>query len=148
MTARALDAATRPNLHVAWGIGGSFEQSVLSIPLLEPPPRYVRYFGDLDLAGLRIAARAARQAAEADLRPVLPATACYQYLLDGPRYWRRSDDSNRVGQPDYWDACAWLPRRFVPRPEKLLASGRKIAQEHLGLQTLLRDPTLIAGPAS
>jgi hypothetical protein len=46
---RALGAATRPDLHVAWGIGGSFEQSVLSIPLLDPSPRYVRYFGDLDL---------------------------------------------------------------------------------------------------
>ena len=73
--ARALDVTTRPDLHVAWGIGGSFEQSVLSIPLLEPSPRYVRYFGDLDLAGLQIAARSARQAAEADLRPVLPAIA-------------------------------------------------------------------------
>jgi hypothetical protein len=50
--ARTLDATDRPDLHVAWGIGGSFEQSVLSIPLLDPSPRYVRYFGDLDLAGL------------------------------------------------------------------------------------------------
>jgi hypothetical protein len=32
--------------------------------------------------------------------------------------------------------------------EELLASGEKIAQEHLGLQALLRDPTLIAGLAS
>jgi hypothetical protein len=50
--ARALDEATRPNLHVAWGSGGSFGQSVLSIPLLDPPPRHIRYFGDLDLAGV------------------------------------------------------------------------------------------------
>lgn len=82
--ARALGAATRPDLHVAWGIGGSFEQSVLSIPLLDPSPRHVRYFGDLDLAGLRIAAGAARQAAEAGLPPVLPAAACYLFLLEGP----------------------------------------------------------------
>jgi len=146
--ARALAAATRPDLHVAWGIGGSFEQSVLSIPLLDPPPRYVRYFGDLDLAGLRIAARVARQAAKAGLPPVLPATGCYQFLLEGPSHWRRPDDSNRVGLPDYADACAWLPQALSPQAEELLASGEKIAQEHLGLQTLLSEPTLIAGLAS
>jgi hypothetical protein len=145
---RALDEATRPHLHVAWGIGGSFEQSVLSIPLLDPQPRHVRYFGDLDRAGLRIAASAARQAAQAGLPPVLPATGCYQFLLDGPRHWRRPDDSNRVGQPDHGDACAWLPSALRPRVGELLASGEKVAQEHLGLQSLLGDPTLIAGLAS
>jgi hypothetical protein len=125
--ARTLDVTTRPNLHVSWGIGGSFEQSVLSIPLLDPLPRYVRYFGDLDLAGLGIAARATRQAAEAGLPPVLPAIACYRFLLNGPRHWRRPDDSNRVGQPDYGDACAWLPPELRPRARELLASGEKVA---------------------
>ena len=146
--ARGLDTASRPDLHVAWGVGGSFEQSVLSIPLLDPLPRYVRYFGDLDLAGLRIAARAARQAAKADLPPVLPATACYRFLLEGPANWRRPDDSNDVGQPDYADACAWLPPALSPRAAQLLASGKKIAQEHLGLRVLLREPVLVAGLAS
>jgi hypothetical protein len=145
---RALREETRPELHVAWGIGGSFEQSVLSIPLLAPSPRYVRYFGDLDLAGLRIAIRAARQAAAADLPPVLPAVACYRFLLDGPRHWRRPDDSNRVGQPDYADVCSWLSPALSPQAGELLASGEKIAQEHLGLQALLSEPTLIAGLAS
>ncbi len=146
--ARALDAATRPDLHVAWGIGGTFEQSVLSTPLLHPSPRHVRYFGDLDLAGLRIAASAARQAAEANLPPVLPAATCYRFLLDGPRRWRRPDDSNRVDRPDYGDACAWLPMALRPQAEELLASGQKIAQEHLGLQVLLSEPTLIEGLAT
>jgi hypothetical protein len=146
--ARTLNAATRPDLHVAWGVGGSFAQSVMSIPLLDPSPRYVRYFGDLDLAGLRIAARAARQAAKADLPPVLPAIACYRFLLHGPRRWRRPDDSNRVGQTDYRDVCAWLPPALRSQAEELLVSGEKIAQEHLGLQALSREPTLIAGLAS
>jgi hypothetical protein len=143
--ARALDEATRPHLHIAWGVGGSFEQSVLSIPLLDPSPRYVRYFGDLDRAGLRIAASAARRALQADLPLVLPAIGCYQFLLDGPRHWRRPDDSNRVGQLEYGDACAWLPPALRSRAGELLASGEKVAQEHLGLKALLSDPTLIAG---
>ena len=146
--ARALDETARPHLHVAWGVGGSFEQSVLSIPLLDPLPRHVRYFGDLDRAGLRIAASAARRAVQAGLPPVLPAVGCYQFLLDGPCQWRRPDDSNRVGQSDYGDACAWLPPALRPRVGELLASGEKVAQEHLGLQALLSDPTLIAGLAA
>jgi len=146
--ARAMDAAARPDLHVAWGVGGSFAQSVLSIPLLDPSPRQIRYFGDLDLAGLRIATRAARQAAQADLPPVLPAVACYRFLLDGPQHWRRPDDSSRVSQPDYADACAWLPPALRPQAEELLASGEKIAQEHLGLQRLLSDLSMIMGLAS
>lgn len=140
--------ATRPHLHIAWGVGGSFEQSVLSIPLLDPSPRHVRYFGDLDRAGLRIAASAARRAVQAGLPLAVPAIGCYQFLLDGPRRWRRPDDSNRVGQSDYGDACAWLPSALRPRAGELLASGEKIAQEHLGLQALLCDPTLLGGLAS
>ena len=75
--------------------------------------------------------------------PVLPAIACYRFLLEGPRHWRRPDDSNRVGQPDYAEACAWLPPALRPQAGELLASGEKIAQEHLGLQALLSKPTLI-----
>lgn len=100
------------------------------------------------LAGLRIAARAARQEAKADLPPVLPATARYRFMLDGPRHWRRPDDSNRTGQADCADACAWLPPALSPHAGELLASGAKIAQEHLGLQALLSDPALIAQLAS
>jgi hypothetical protein len=69
-------------------------------------------------------------------------------LLEGPRHWRRPDDSNRAGQLDYTYACAWLPPALSPQVEELLASGEKIAQEHLGLQALLSEPTLIAGLAS
>jgi len=90
----------------------------------------------------------ARQAAQAGLPPVLPAIGCYQFLLNGPRHWRRPDGSNRAGQPDYAEACAWLSPALRPWAGGLLASGEKIAQEHLGLQALLGDPTLIAGLAS
>jgi hypothetical protein len=43
---------------------------------------------------------------------------------------------------------AWLPPALRPRAGELLASGEKVAQEHLGLQALLANPTLIAGLAS
>jgi hypothetical protein len=76
------------------------------------------------------------------------ACSCLQPGQEGPWHWRRPDDSNRVGQPDYADACAWLPPALSPQAEELLASGEKIAQEHLGLQALLSEPTLMAGLAS
>ena len=113
--ARALGAATRPDLHVAWGIGGSFEQSVLSIPLLDPSPRYVRYFGDLDLAGLRIAAGAARQAAEAGLPPVLPATACYKFLLEGPGTGGGPTTATAPASQIMRTPAPGCPRRLGPR---------------------------------
>jgi hypothetical protein len=114
--ARALDEVIRPHLHIAWGGGGSFEQSVLSITLLDPPPRHVRYFGDLDRAGLRIAASAARQAVQAGLPLVLLAIVCYQFLLNGPRHWRRPDDSNRVANQITGMPAPGCRRRFVPGP--------------------------------
>lgn len=146
--ARDLDPAIRPGLHVAWGVGGSFVQSVRSIPLLDPEPQRVRYFGDLDLAGLRIASLAARQAAKVGLPPVLPAVGCYRFLLDGPRNWRRPDGSNRAGQPDCGDACDWLPPALQPEARELLSAGEKIAQEHLGLESLLGESSLISELAS
>jgi len=60
---RELAARSCTHLHVGWGAGGAFEQSVLSIPLLGPTPASASYFGDLDQAGLRIAANAGRSRA-------------------------------------------------------------------------------------
>jgi hypothetical protein len=122
---RALDEATRPHLHVAWGTGGSFEQSVLSIPLLDPQPRHVRYFGDLDRAGLRIAASAARQAAQADLPPMLPATGCYQFLLDAPVTGGSQTAATASASRVTRMPAPGCPRRFAPEPENSWHPARR-----------------------
>jgi hypothetical protein len=92
---RSLAPHSRPDLHVGWGVGAAFEQSVLSIPLLEPTPASAYYFGDLDQAGLRIASNASAKAVAAGLVELRPLPAPYQFLLDGPSHWRRPDASSR-----------------------------------------------------
>lgn len=81
---RQLDADRRPDLHIGWGAGAAFTQSVLSIPILDPTPERAHYFGDLDLAGLQIAVSAAAQAEAARLPKLRPAESLYRFLLNGP----------------------------------------------------------------
>ena len=49
---------------------------------LDAPPRRLRYFGDLDVAGLTIAARASQRAVEIGLPEVHPDLELYRLLLE------------------------------------------------------------------
>lgn len=140
---RELAARSRPDLHVGWGAGGAFEQSVLSIPLLEPAPVSASYFGDLDQAGLRIAASAAAKTAAAGLVKLRPLEAAYQFLLDGPSRWHRPDASSRGTQPNQAEALSWLPSTLRSRASQLFAARQRIPQERLGLEALHQEPTLL-----
>jgi hypothetical protein len=143
---KALNKGTepRPDLHLAWGGGNSFTQSVLSIPTLRPAPTRVYYFGDLDLAGLQIAVNAAAQAEAARLPRLLPAEPCYRFLLDGPGHWRRPDGTNRHATPHYDTLCSWLPTTLQPRAMGLLRECRRVPQERLGIQALRQHPEVLA----
>jgi len=131
---------SRPDIHVGWGHGAAFTQSVLSIAELEPAPELVSYFGDLDLAGLRIAAGAAATAAAAGLPRLRPAESCYRYLLDGPPHWRRADETDRQRHPDYAEVCRWLPESLCPATMELLQARQRVPQERLSLRALRQDP--------
>jgi hypothetical protein len=133
---------SRPDVHVAWGHGESFAQSVLSIVTLEPIPQRVFYFGDLDLAGLRIAAAASAVAVAAGLPRLEAAEPCYRYLLDGPASWRRPDKSNSQRHADYEEVCRWLPEALRVPVLELFRARQRIAQERLGLAVLRRSPEL------
>jgi hypothetical protein len=133
-------SVTRPDVHVGWGHGAAFAQSVLSITELEPAPEVVLYFGDLDLAGLHIAAGAAATASAAGLPRLLPAESCYRYLLNGPARWRRPDDTDRQQDPDYAKMCRWLPESLRTATLELFQARRRIPQERLGLRALRQDP--------
>lgn len=71
----------RPGRPGRLGAGGAFEASVLSIVRLESAVAAVRYFGDLDRAGLRIPANADRLARASGLPPVQPASELYDALF-------------------------------------------------------------------
>lgn len=134
----------RPDLHVAWGAGNSFTQSVLSIPNLSPTPQRTLYFGDLDVAGLNIATTADRQAEIAGLPPVTPAGACYNFLLSGPANWRRPDASNRSAVPSFQAVCQWIPTALRQATMELLKNRERVPQERLGVQALRDNPQFLA----
>lgn len=137
------DRRSRPDVHIGWGHGEAFAQSVLSIASLDPAPERVYYFGDLDLAGLRIGAGASAGAVVSGLSPLRPAEPCYRYLLDGPELWRRPDKSNSQRSPDYDHVCRWLPESLRGPVRGLLLARQRIPQERLGLRVLRGSPELL-----
>lgn len=141
--ARELPRGSRPDLHVAWGHGGEFSRSVRSVPLLVPAPTALYYFGDLDLAGLRMAVRAAAVATEDRLPAIRPATRCYAYLLAGGSGWHRPDTSNPGAATDHDTLCSWLPANMSPAVSDLLSARQRIPQERLGLSALRTNPALL-----
>jgi Protein of unknown function C-terminus (DUF2399) len=126
---RALTASPGDVGRVAWGAGGAFGASVLS--LLADPPGAIRYFGDLDPAGLRIPAAASVLAQEHGLPPVRPATGLYAALLErGLARARRGARTVAGDGPD--DLVAWLDPEHRERARAVLAAGDRLAQEALG----------------
>ena len=140
---RQLDSGTRPDLHIGWGHGAAFTQSVLSIPTLDPAPEWGYYFGDLDLAGLQTAVSAATKAEMAGLPRLRPAERCYRFLLNGPERWRRIDGTNRHANSDYDAACRWLPNTLQTQAKELLQARQRIPQERLGIHVLRQNPHLL-----
>ncbi|MGI5163407.1 hypothetical protein ACQEU3_03535 [Spirillospora sp. CA-253888] len=138
---RGLPVEGRPDAHVGWGAGEQFSGSVLSASELCPPPQEIVYFGDLDLAGLRIAATAAAVATAAGLPGVRPAASCYSALLRHQA--DRPDRSNKGNGLDYALLCEWLPEPLRAPAQELLIRRVRLPQELLGLKALLSDPALL-----
>lgn len=94
-------------------------------------PHPVFYFGDLDAAGLAIPQRASRRAQELGLPPIQPHLRSYRQLLTF------ADEAAHTSDGDVVDnkLCAWLGELAAPAGD-LLASGRRLAQEHIGWEYL------------
>lgn len=125
---------------VGWGAGAAFEASVRSIANL--PVARVRYFGDLDEAGLRIPAAASAVASAAGLPRIGPAVGLYDVLL---RLGRPQPGQRRVPAAAAATVCEWLENRHRSPAEELLRSGQRIAQEAVGLRYLRRHVDWSAG---
>lgn len=131
-TFHSLRAALRPDPGpvgaIAWGAGNAFVASVLS--LRDDPPAAIRYFGDLDGAGLRVPARASRLAESGGLPGVRPAAGLYRTLLAHGR------PAPATAPADPVEVAAWLPAELRSAAAAVLAGGRRVAQEAVG-QVLL-----------
>ncbi|GIE90722.1 Wadjet anti-phage system protein JetD domain-containing protein [Actinoplanes regularis] len=120
--------------HVAWGLGASFTASVRSI-VDHHEIRRIRYFGDLDLSGLRIPSTAQRAARAAGLPQVLPAVHLYAELFATGRSWQAGDppvDEDRARL-----IAGWLPEEHQDAAVRLLIQGRRVAQEWVGYRHLV-----------
>lgn len=89
------------------------------------------YFGDLDPAGVRIAAGAARRRAARGCSPLSPAAPLYDWLLvHGRPAPMHSREQLTI------EDLTWLHESARPAIARLFASGRRIPQEALGLRAL------------
>ncbi|MFF0176020.1 Wadjet anti-phage system protein JetD domain-containing protein [Micromonospora profundi] len=124
--------------HVAWGLGASFMASVRSIAD-NHEIRRIRYFGDVDLSGLRIPDSAQRTACAAGLPQVRPAVRLYAELFATGRSWRAGDNAVEEGRAR--SLVGWLPEEHHDAAARLLVEGRRIAQEWVGYRHLVRTRT-------
>ncbi|CCH29400.1 Wadjet anti-phage system protein JetD domain-containing protein [Actinosynnema sp. NPDC047251] len=119
--------------HIAWGLGASFISSIRSIAD-NHEIRRIRYFGDLDLSGLRIPDSARRTASVEGLPSVRPAVNLYAELFALGRSWRANDKA--VDRARARELVGWLPAEHHDAAVRLLTEGRRIAQEWVGYRHL------------
>lgn len=96
-------------------------------------PRRVFYFGDLDSAGLRIARRASERAQRLGLSPIEPHVWSYRELLKFHAVAMIAEEDDVVSEAD----LTWIGD-LAESVRPLLASGRRLAQEHIGWEYLCR----------
>jgi len=105
--------------------------------------RPVHYFGDLDAAGLRIPCRATRRALRLGLPEVQPCLPAYAWLLSSAARATPADGEDAVRRDD----CHWLGA-LSEEAWALLSAGKRLAQEHVGWELLLKQgsmPEALAG---
>jgi hypothetical protein len=121
--------------HIAWGLGASFTSSIRSITD-HHEIRRIRYFGDIDLSGLRIPDSARHTARANGLPPVRPAVNLYAELFTLGRGWRAADKAVNEGRAR--QLAGWLPHGHHDAAVRLLTEGRRVAQEWVGYRHLAR----------
>jgi hypothetical protein len=117
--------------HVGYGTGGQFPSAVLSVPLLDPVPERIIYFGDIDLKGLQIPLAAHLSAREAGLPAVVPALPLYELLLQAP--YRRP--AVPVPESIATEVASWLGPLADPARDALV-TGHRLPQEAVGYELL------------
>lgn len=120
---------------VAYGHGTEFVATVRDLPRVcdAVQSSAAEYFGDIDYRGLQIPMQARLVlAGETSAISLGPAARWYDALLE---HADRTTDSNRFVSPT--DAVLlWLPEELRDRAAPILARGRRLPQEHIGLAHL------------
>ena len=123
---------------VAFGSGAGFRASAAYFVDLRDQgiaPAEIRYYGDLDRAGLDIPADAALVAAELGLPAIRPAVGLYARLLRSPVRRTAAPLDEEVAD----ELAAWLPASLAGEAARLLRAGVAISQENTGTEALAAD---------
>jgi hypothetical protein len=119
---------------VVYGCGNRFVDGVRHLPDLFAElggPRRIFYFGDLDPQGLRIPQEASARALHLGLPAVEPDLWSYRQLLA----WGEGRSQPWDGEPPTDAPWEWLGELAEPA-RLLIASGQRLAQEHVGWHVL------------
>jgi hypothetical protein len=125
-------AAGGPGRHVGYGTGGQFASAVLCVPLLDPLPDRIVYFGDVDVKGLQIPSAADSAARQAGLPAVVPANSLYELLFE-----LGCERPATAVQPAAAEVlAAWLGPVLAVRGQHALVRGVRLPQEAVGYEQL------------
>jgi hypothetical protein len=122
--------------YVAWGLGGTFRASVRAITA-EHRISEIRYFGDLDLSGVRIPLKASHTASQLGLPAVQPTEKLYEVLFDLGR--PRNAKEAPANATEATQLASWLPAKHRADTVGLLMEGKRLAQEWVGYRYLQRN---------
>jgi hypothetical protein len=120
---------------VAHGAGPYFASSVQFARTLDRTIDRILYYGDLDAADLETARRADQRAMAVELPPVEPAAPLFDLLV------RHGSPSPATPLPieQVRMLTAWLPTGTRETVTRLLVGGRRLAQEWVGYELLVRE---------
>ncbi|MYT32053.1 hypothetical protein GTY73_25300 [Streptomyces sp. SID8354] len=122
--------------YVAWGLGGTFRASVHTLAAKHRIAE-IRYFGDLDLSGIRIPHAASRAARERGFPTVQPTEHLYGALLELGRARGAKERAASAGEAAA--LADWLPWQHRAKAVGVLTAGQRLAQEWVGYRYLKRD---------
>ncbi|MFD6152480.1 Wadjet anti-phage system protein JetD domain-containing protein [Streptomyces sp. NPDC060243] len=122
--------------YVAWGLGGTFRASIRAITE-EHRITEIRYFGDLDLSGVRIPLKASHTASQLGLPAVQPTEMLYEALLGLGR--PRNAKEAPADAAEATQLANWLPPQHRADTVDLLMEGKRLAQEWVGYRYLTRN---------
>lgn len=128
---------------VGFGSGMGLVRSILDFRLIEQAIKRIEYVGDMDRPGLRIAQSVISIAEVERLPPVVPAKGIHFAMLESVRRFGYPDgmeykvDQRRSESGDE-TLVAWLPDNIRVNILNLIRAGRRIPEEILGPDEMLR----------
>ena len=119
---------------IIWGAGNGVSTRLAALALEAHRPPRIFYFGDIDIAGVRIARSTVNRAQELGFASVAAASGLYQLTVTHGHAIAREKERRHPGVLDW--AQSWIGGATGSAVREVLAGGRQIVQETVGRQLL------------